>query len=62
MKKKVLFFVAVVAISVIGLISYSNATASPDCPNGCKPDGKGCQCKGWHPTLLEAKSSPSLEV
>lgn len=62
MKKKVLFFMAVFAISAIGLITYAKTTASPECLNGCLPCGDLCVCNGDYAGLLEGPpASQTLE-
>ena len=61
MRKKILVFVAVTALTVVGMITSVNismASMSEDCPNGCLVTvGPGCQCNGWHPNMLEDKPS-----
>jgi len=66
MKKKIVILAAVAAMALTsGLIinaSIDEAKAgNPECPNGCKADGKGCVCNGYHRYLKEAGNLTGFE-
>lgn len=55
MKKKILFFVAVIAIIVAGMVTATSVRAdiNPECPNGCVEGSGGCYCFDNYPQYAE---------
>lgn len=57
MKKKVLFFVAVIALTILGIVTTiktSSAVRLYPCPNGCVGGDGGCECGDYYPHYDEA--------
>lgn len=67
MKKKIAILAAVAAMALTsGLvikasINEAKANVNPECPNGCKADGDGCVCNGYHQYLREAGNKTGFE-
>jgi hypothetical protein len=57
MKKKILFFVAIIALTIVGIVGTVQTTTAdinPDCPNGCVSGSTGCHCFIDYPQYAEA--------
>ena len=60
MKKKIFCAIALAMFTGLALVfvSESKASASKDCPNGCKPGDTGCYCFEYFSYYKEAKWQP----